>query len=155
MKRLREIIEEMGFKKTLGEYSATFEDDATGSIMEVIIKEGADENGVRILEFHFFDEQGNFLEKYYLDQMIVACVRNLTLVPKKSNKKYQSNYYVEIGVPVDMSCIQQETFNHWYSEGVEKEVDIANRIAYTDLKEWLDKCPFNVMGTDHNHTEEI
>lgn len=155
MKQLREILSEMGFKEVCNEWSATFEDDASGNFIEVIVKDGEDENGIKVLEFHLFDENGAFQGKYYLDQMIAARAMHFNVVPTKTNKKYQSTYHVEIAVPVDMSCVHKETFREWFNEGCETEESISERIARKDLSDWLDRCPFKVLGTEPGYTEEI
>lgn len=155
MKQLREILSEMGFKQICNEWSATFEDDASGNIVETIVKDGEDENGIKVLEFHMFDEKGTFLGKYYLDQMIAARAMHFNLVPNKSNKKYKSTYHVEIAVPVDMSCVHKETFLGWFNEGCQDEESIAERIARKDLSDWLDRCPFEVQGVEPGETEEV
>lgn len=152
---ITKIIEEMGFRKVCNEYIADFEDSISGDIIEIVVKETADENGIGLIEFHCFSERGDFVGKYMLDQIIEARACDLTLVPTKTNKKYQSTYHVEIAVPVDMSCVRKETFREWFNEGCETEESISERIARKDLSDWLDRCPFKVLGTEPGYTEEI
>lgn len=152
---VQRIIEEMGFKMVCNEYVANFLDDASGEIIEVIVKETEDENGLPFTEFHCFSDNGEFLGKYLMDQMIAARAMNFELVPTKSRKTYESVYHVEIGVPVDMTSVMKQTFQGWFEEGYETEEAIAERVARTDLAEWLNNCPFNVRGTEPDYTEVI
>lgn len=152
---ITKIIEAMGFKKVCNEYTAEFKDVVSGDIIEIVVKETSDKNGIGLIEFHCFSENGSFVGKYMLDQIIEARACDLTLVPTKTNKKYQSTYNVEIAVPVDMSCVRKETFRERFKQGYETEEAISERIARKYLSDWLDRCPFKILGTEPGYTEEI
>lgn len=123
---LKKIIENFGFEYVGGEYIAHFYFDATGNILTCIVKEDSDEYGLPIIQFHFFNSDGDFLSKCTLDQMFVSLSdRHMKLVPKKSTSVYVATINVSVTVPVDMKDITTSEYHSILEDYVDDEQGVA------------------------------
>lgn len=154
--RVRSILQDSGFELCCNEWIGDFVDDNSGMLINIVAKEGADENDCPQVLFHAFDESGNLLGIHTLDQLLDNLEMGLTPVPKKSDKKYQAIYRVKIQVPVEMQKVDNEKYRKIFCEdGLSDESGIAESIARKALASFLRYCPFNVVGMEAEEVEEI
>lgn len=153
--KVRNIIEEIGFKLVANEYVADFINDNDGNLVTVIVKEDDDNEGCSQVQFHAFNKDGQFLYRATLDQMITATEYGLKLL-QKSSKRYITTYRLEIQIPIDIGKMSKKEFIDYIEEkGCDDEAGVAELAAREELGKFLRSCPFNVIEFEPNGTEEV
>lgn len=152
---IKNIVENMGFVMVSNEYMATFEDVASGNYVDVIVKEVADENGVNWVQFHSFDEHGEFLGMSTLDQMMEAVEINYNPVCAKTNATYYVKFNVSVKIPVIMENVSRETYKYWLNEGYTVEESIAERIARSDFEDAMVVANLELITIDTESIENV
>lgn len=100
IKSVEHILKTMGFEEFMGGLMANIEEDATGDVLTAIAKTSEDHRGLRIWEIHLFDKQGNYLDKYSIDQIIEALRRTMRIIPLKPQHDYIITCEIQVNVPV-------------------------------------------------------
>ena len=108
---LKETIEKLGFECVGNDYIADFQCGFTGNALTCIVKDDEDEKGTPTVKFHFYNVCGDLTGVSTLDQVIFSIDSgDLIKLPRKSDKKYVSEYNVIIKVPVDMNEISKRKY---------------------------------------------
>lgn len=148
------IIENIGFKKSDDEYVADFYDEKSDEIIEFVVKESEDKNGLPLTKFYAFDERNQFISELSLDQMLDEVDTYLKLVPRQSNKTYRVS--ARIDVLVNMEKVPNRVYKECIKEkGFALETAIVEYVVEGELKEYLKECILEVIKFNLEYTEEL
>lgn len=151
---VRKIIERMGFEEVSNEYVADFYDENSDEIIEFVVKESQDKDGIPLIKFYAFDERNQFISELSLDQMLDNVDTYLKLVPRQSNKTYRVS--AKIDVLLNMEKVPNRIYKECIKEkGFALETAIANYVTEGKLKEYLKESILEVIELDLEYTEEL
>lgn len=155
-RRIKNILEDVGFELKCNEYVGDFLFDPTGNIVTIIAKESEDDNNLPRLIFDVFDQSGELLSSATLDQILNELDEmNLSPIIKPS-KQYVTTYKLKIQVPIDIGKMSKKEFMDYIKEnGCDDAVGVAELAARITLGDFLKYCPFNIIEMEPNGTEEL